>query len=77
MERGVFILSSEKKQNVYGLGINVFIALAVLTIIEYFVSVSSFNSTTLLFIIAFIKAAAIVNWFMHIYRLWRPDEEGH
>lgn len=70
-------MSSENKANVYRTGINVFIALAVLTIIEYFVSVSSFNSTVLLFIIAFIKAAAIVNWFMHVYRLWRPDEEGH
>lgn len=70
-------MNSENKANVYRTGINVFIALAVLTIVEYFVSLSSFNSTVLLFIIAFIKAAAIVNWFMHVYRLWRPDEEGH
>lgn len=70
-------MDSENKRNVYRTGINVFIALAVLTILEYFVSVSSFNSTVLLFIIAFVKAAAIVNWFMHVYRLWRPGEEGH
>lgn len=70
-------MSAENKKSAYRLGINVFIALAVLTIVEYFVSISSFNSTVLLFIIAFIKAAAIVNWFMHVYRLWRPHEEGH
>ena len=70
-------MSGEKKDNVYSLGLNVFIALAVLTIVEYFIGISSFSSTTLLFIIAFIKAAAILNWFMHVYRLWRPEEEGH
>lgn len=70
-------MSGENKANVYRTGINVFIALAVLTIVEYFISISGFNSTVLLFIIAFVKAAAIIQWFMHVYRLWQPDEEGH
>ena len=71
-------MSGENKGNVYRLGINVFIFLAVLTIAEYFVAIiPNYNPTVPLFIIAFIKAAAIINWFMHVYRLWRPDEEGH
>lgn len=51
----------------------VFIALAVLTIIEYFAGIYV-QSPVLLFILALIKAALIVQFFMHIYRLWR--EEG-
>jgi cytochrome c oxidase subunit IV len=46
----------------------------VLTIVEYFVSVL-LGSTVLLLIIALIKAAIIVQNFMHIARLWR--EESH
>lgn len=67
-------MSGETKAGVYRTGFNVFIALAVLTIVEYFVGVT-LNSAVLLFILALFKAALIINWFMHIYRLWR--EEGH
>jgi len=46
----------------------------VLTIGEYFVAVN-LGSLVLLFIIAVVKAAIIVQNFMHITRLWR--EESH
>lgn len=67
-------MSGELKAVAYRRGIYVFLVLAVLTIIEFAVAVS-FNSTVLLFIIALLKAAAIVQYFMHVYRLWR--EESH
>lgn len=52
----------------------VFLALAVLTVIEYVIS-QVLPSAALLFIVALVKAGLIVNFFMHIYRLWR--EESH
>lgn len=64
----------EKRAAAYRLGITTLIILAVLTIAEYFVSVY-LGSTVLLLIIALIKAAIIVQNFMHISRLWR--EESH
>jgi cytochrome c oxidase subunit IV len=58
----------------YRLGIMTFLVLAVLTALEYWVSIS-FNSGVLLLIIALVKAALIIQNFMHIARLWR--EESH
>lgn len=51
----------------------IFIVLAVLTILEAVVA-AAVDSAILLMIIAFAKAALVVNFFMHIYRLWREDE---
>lgn len=50
------------------------VVLAVLTAAEFFVS-TALGSTALLVLIALAKAALIVQFFMHIYRLWR--EEAH
>lgn len=52
----------------------IFIVLAVLTIVEYFVS-TELGSTIFLILIALAKAALIIQFFMHVYRLWR--EEAH
>jgi cytochrome c oxidase subunit 4 len=65
---------SENKANVYRRGAVVFIVLLLLTAVEFYVGVA-LNSIALLFIISLLKAALIVYFFMHIYRLWR--EEGH
>lgn len=62
------------KKSIYRLGIIVFLALAVLTGVEFWVS-NALNSAVLLLIIALIKAALIVQYYMHIARLWR--EESH
>jgi len=67
-------VSGELKLAAYRRGIYVFLALAVLTAVEYVVAIS-INSVALLLIIALLKAAAIVQYFMHVYRLWR--EESH
>lgn len=65
---------SERKWAAYRLGLITLAMLAVLTIIEFFVAVYV-QSLVLLFIIAVVKAAIIVQNFMHIARLWR--EESH
>lgn len=52
----------------------IFVVLAVLTAGEFVVS-TTIGSTVLLVLIALAKAALIIQFFMHIYRLWR--EEGH
>ena len=63
-----------RKAAAYRLGLITLIILAALTVAEYFVSIYT-GSLILLMIIALIKAAIIVNNFMHITRLWR--EESH
>ncbi len=65
---------SERKSAAYRLGLITMVLLAVLTIVEFFVAVY-IESLVLLFIIAVVKAAIIVQNFMHIARLWR--EESH
>ena len=61
-----------RKAAAYRLGLITLIILAVLTVAEYFVSIYT-GSLILLMIVALIKAAIIVNNFMHITRLWRAD----
>ena len=51
----------------------VFAVLVVLTIVEFIVS-ATFNSAVFLLLIALAKAGLIVQFFMHIYRLWRTEE---
>lgn len=65
---------NDKRAAAYRLGLITLVILAVLTIVEYFVGVY-LGSLVLLFIIAVVKAAVIVQNFMHITRLWR--EESH
>jgi cytochrome c oxidase subunit 4 len=48
--------------------------LAVLTVAEYFVAVE-FNSLVILMLIALFKAVLVVNYYMHVQRLWKTEEE--
>ncbi len=50
----------------------VVLILVVLTAVEFAIAIY-LGSAALLFVVALIKAALIVNYFMHIYRLWRPE----
>ncbi len=54
----------------------VFAGLMVLTLIEFAVANLSNPSAVLLIIIGLIKAALIVYFFMHVYRLWREEKHG-
>jgi caa(3)-type oxidase subunit IV len=49
--------------------------LLVLTILE-FVLADSFGveSAAIFFVIALVKGGLVVNFFMHVYRLWRSEE---
>lgn len=66
---------SEAKTSAQRTGLYVFLALLVLTIVESIVGGLETPITVLLLIIALVKAALIVYYFMHVYRLWR--EESH
>jgi cytochrome c oxidase subunit IV len=58
----------------YRLGYITLLILAVLTLVEFVVAIY-LGSAILLLLIALVKAAIIVQNFMHITRLWR--EESH
>ena len=66
---------NDKKKADYRQGIIIFIALAVLTAIEYFAATGLANPAVPVVLINIVKAALIIWYFMHIYRLWR--EEAH
>lgn len=65
---------NEKKAAAYRLGLITLVILAVLTIVEFIIAVYM-GALVLLFIIALLKAAVIIQNFMHIARLWQ--EESH
>jgi caa(3)-type oxidase subunit IV len=52
-------------------GAVVFLALAVLTVIEYLIAIEVQLNMPALVVIAIAKAAAIVYYFMHVVRAWR------
>ena len=54
-------------------GLYVFIALAVLTAVEFGVSTALANALFPLLLIAFVKAGLIVYYFMHLMQLWRQE----
>lgn len=51
----------------------IFLILVVLTAAEFVVS-TTIGSAVLLLLIALAKSALIVQFFMHIYRLWREGD---
>lgn len=67
-------MSNDARAAAYRLGGITILILAALTIIEFVVAIY-LQSAILLLIVALIKAAIVVQNFMHISRLWR--EESH
>lgn len=65
----------KRKTAAFRRGMVTFIILAVLTIVELWVSTATAGSLVLLFIIGAAKAGLILWIFMHIYSLW--SEEAH
>jgi cytochrome c oxidase subunit 3 len=49
-------------------GVLIFIYLAVLTALEFFIAIS-FNSVPLLVVVALVKAALVLYYYMHVYKL--------
>lgn len=64
----------ESKSSAFELGGTVLLGLAILTAVEYAFGVRGL-SVVALFIVALIKAGMILNYYMHVSRLW-SDEEG-
>jgi len=56
-------------------GVFIFVYLAVLTALEFWVALT-FNSTVLLIAVALVKAALVVYYYMHIYQLNAEQHEG-
>jgi cytochrome c oxidase subunit 3 len=55
-------------------GVFIFVYLAVLTALEFFVAVT-FNSVPILVVVALVKSAMVIYYYMHIYKL-NEDDEG-
>jgi hypothetical protein len=66
---------NEKRAAAYRASVTVGLVLAILTVLEYFAAIYM-GSTVVLMLLALFKAVAVLNYFMHVSRLWR-QEEGH
>jgi cytochrome c oxidase subunit 3 len=67
----------QSKSSALRLGFLVFIALAVLTAIEFSLALYM-NIWQLLVLVALLKAGLVIYYYMHIYRLFEPDlDEDH
>ena len=70
-------MNDDKKTEGYQIGVLVLVILAVLTIGEFSFSVIAVTWWQPLVIIAFLKAAYVIRDYMHISRLFAPEEEEH
>jgi cytochrome c oxidase subunit 3 len=59
---------THNKNAMLGQGVAIFIYLAILTALEFFVAVS-FSSVPLLLVVALVKAGLVVYYYMHVYKL--------
>ena len=69
-------MDNDIKTQKYRQGINVLIWLAVLTVVEFLIAASS-GAAIALSVIALMKAALIVQYFMHLSRVTSSEEEPH
>lgn len=60
----------------YRLGLYVLIGLAVLTAVEFAVAALLEGSVVFLFVLALAKAGAILQYYMHVNKVW-SEEEAH
>jgi cytochrome c oxidase subunit III len=65
---------TQDKKSMLSQGIMIFVYLAVLTGLEFFVAIS-FNSVPLLVVVALVKAALVVYYYMHVYQLNAESSE--
>lgn len=57
-------------------GVVIFIYLGILTILEYFVAVT-FSAVSILIVVALVKLALVMYYYMHIYKLNESDGDDH
>lgn len=73
------IVHTQDKNSMLGQGMLIFIYLAVLTGLEFFVAIT-FGSVPILVVVALIKAGLVVYYYMHVYQLnadTGEDEESY
>ena len=66
---------TQDKSAALGQGVVIFVYLAVLSLIEYFIAVA-FEATGILVVVAIVKAALVLYYFMHIYKLNDEDQNS-
>jgi cytochrome c oxidase subunit 3 len=64
---------TQDKSSALGQGVVIFVYLALLTILEYFVAVT-FNAVSILVVVAVVKLALVMYYYMHIYKLNENSE---
>ena len=60
-----------QRQNIF-----VLLGIALLTVAEFWLAINLDDPAVPIMIIAFIKAALIVQYFMHVDRLWRKEDHS-
>ncbi len=65
---------TQDKSAAYGQGVVIFIYLAILTALEFFVAIT-LNAVSILVVVAVVKAALVMYYYMHIYQL-NTESEG-
>src|SRR5512147_674668 len=68
------MVHTQDNKPMLGQGILIFIYLAVLTGLEFFIAVS-FISVPLLVVVALVKAALVLYYYMHVYKLNLESQE--
>jgi hypothetical protein len=68
-------MDNAKKSAALRQGVIVLVALAALTSIEYVIGTST--GTSMLLLLSLFKAALVIQYFMHVYRLFSSEEGGH
>lgn len=63
---------TQDKSSALGQGVVIFVYLAILSILEYFIAVA-FEATQILIVVAIVKAVLVLYYFMHIYKLNEED----
>ncbi len=64
----------QEKSSMLSQGIFIFVYLAVLTGLEFFVAVA-FDAVPILIVIAIVKAGLVLYYYMHVYKL-NAENEG-
>jgi cytochrome c oxidase subunit 3 len=63
---------TQDKSSALGQGVMIFVYLTILTVLEFFVAVT-FNAVSILLVVAVIKAALVLYYYMHVYKLNNDD----
>lgn len=69
------MVHTQENKSMLGQGVLIFVYLAVLTGLEFFVALT-FDAVPLLVVVALVKAALVVYYYMHIYKLSAEGEGG-